>query len=90
MASNGKRLTGLKAKVDRTTDYNLDDALKLVRETVSAKFDETVEVAINLGVNARKSDPARCGSGDCVVAKSCSHVSCSVPQTVLSASIVLC
>lgn len=56
MASKGKRFNGVIAKVDRHSFYELDAALTLVKETASAKFDESVDVAINLGVNAKKSD----------------------------------
>ncbi|MBI5752104.1 MAG: 50S ribosomal protein L1 [Hydrogenophilales bacterium] len=57
-----KRLKALLAKVDRARVYPLDDALKLVKETSSAKFNESVDVAINLGVDARKSDQLVRGS----------------------------
>ena len=56
MASKGKRFNDVVAKVDRDSFYELDAALTLVKETASAKFDESVDVAINLGVNAKKSD----------------------------------
>ncbi len=54
--AKGKRLQQATAKVDRAAFYELDAALGLVKDTASAKFDESVDVAINLGVNARKSD----------------------------------
>lgn len=57
-----KRLKALLAKVDRSRTYPVDDALKLVKETSSAKFNESVDVAINLGVDARKSDQLVRGS----------------------------
>jgi len=57
-----KRLKALLVKVDRNKNYALDDALKLVKETASAKFNESVDVAINLGVDARKSDQLVRGS----------------------------
>ncbi len=57
-----KRLKALLAKVDRNKNYALDEALKLVKETASAKFNESVDVAINLGVDARKSDQLVRGS----------------------------
>ncbi len=57
-----KRLKALLGKVDRNKNYALDDALKLVKETASAKFNESVDVAINLGVDARKSDQLVRGS----------------------------
>ena len=56
MGRSSKRLQALSAKVERQTYYGVDDALRLVKETASAKFDESVDVAVNLGVNARKSD----------------------------------
>ena len=56
MARLGKRMRGLLEKVDRQRFYPLPEALRLAKETASAKFDETVEVAVNLGVDAKKSD----------------------------------
>jgi large subunit ribosomal protein L1 len=43
-------------KVDRTKAYSIDEALGLIKEVASAKFDESVDVSVNLGVDARKSD----------------------------------
>ena len=56
MSNRGKRYQGMAGKRERQTFYSLDDALQMVKDTASAKFDETVDVAINLGVNAKKSD----------------------------------
>ena len=56
MAVQTKRSKALAEKVDRDHLYVLEDALKLVKETASAKFDESVDIAVNLGINARKSD----------------------------------
>ena len=56
MAGMGKRYQSLAVKRDDRTFYKLDEALELIKQTGSAKFDETVDVAINLGVNAKKSD----------------------------------
>jgi len=56
MASTGKRYQSLAVKRDDQVFYKLDEALELVKQAGSAKFDETVDVAINLGVNAKKSD----------------------------------
>lgn len=56
MAGNGKRFRAANELADRDTFYTIDDALSLVKKTASAKFDESVDVAVNLGVNARKSD----------------------------------
>lgn len=49
-------MQALAEKVDREKTYPLEDAFQLVKDTSSAKFDESVEVAVNLGVNPRKSD----------------------------------
>lgn len=56
MASAGKRYQSLVAKRDNREFYNVDDALGLIKQTGSAKFDETVDAAINLGVDGKKSD----------------------------------
>ena len=57
-----KRLKGLRTKVDRSKLYPIDDALKLVKETAVAKFDESVDIAVNLGIDAKKSDQTVRGS----------------------------
>src|SRR4030066_1144879 len=57
-----KRYKAIAAKVDRNKFYPLNDALKLVKETAVAKFDESIDVAINLGVDAKKSDQLVRGS----------------------------
>ena len=51
-----KRMKAIYEKVDRTKSYSIDEALSLVKEVASAKFDESVDVSVNLGVDARKSD----------------------------------
>ena len=56
MSDNGKRIRAANEKVEREKLYPLNEALSLVKELTSVKFDETVDAAINLGVNARKSD----------------------------------
>lgn len=56
-----KRMKAAKAKVERRF-YELDEALALVRECASAKFDETVDLAVRLGVNPRHSDQMVRGS----------------------------
>lgn len=53
---NGKTYRAALAKVDRTQRYLLEDSLKLVKETARAKFDETVEMAVRLGVDPRQAD----------------------------------
>jgi large subunit ribosomal protein L1 len=57
-----KRVTAVRGKVDRSKAYSIDDALKLVKDTATAKFDESVDVAVNLGVDAKKSDQTVRGS----------------------------
>lgn len=52
----GKKHTEAKGKVDRESTYALDDALTLLKETAHAKFDETVDMSIRLGVDPRKAD----------------------------------
>ena len=56
--STSKRLKALIEKVDRDKIYPVLDGLNLVKETAKAKFDESVDAAINLGIDAKKSDQA--------------------------------
>ncbi len=56
MAHISKRYKALVAKVDRNKLYAMNEALSLVKETAKAKFDESIDIAINLGIDARKSD----------------------------------
>jgi large subunit ribosomal protein L1 len=56
MAKIAKRVTKIRDGVDREKLYVLEDALKLVKERATAKFDETIEVAMNLGVDPRHAD----------------------------------
>ena len=51
-----KRITKAREGVERTKLYPVDQAIKLVRERASAKFDETVEIALNLGVDPKHAD----------------------------------
>jgi large subunit ribosomal protein L1 len=55
MAHN-KRLKAAEAAVDRTKNYGIDDAVKLVKGNARAKFDETVEISMNLGIDPRHAD----------------------------------
>ena len=52
----GKRYKALAAKIDAKKVYSVDEAAALVKTIASAKFDETVEVHVRLGIDARKSD----------------------------------
>jgi large subunit ribosomal protein L1 len=54
--AGGKRLAGLRTTVDRNKSYGIDEAVKLVKSNAKAKFDETVELAMNLGVDPRHAD----------------------------------
>jgi large subunit ribosomal protein L1 len=59
---HSKRLTAVRGKVQHAKAYSVDDALKLVKDTATAKFDESVDVAVNLGIDAKKSDQTVRGS----------------------------
>ena len=52
----GKRTKAANESVDKNKLYSLDEAVKLVKANATAKFDETVEIAINLGVDPRHAD----------------------------------
>jgi large subunit ribosomal protein L1 len=56
MAHIGKRIAKAREGVERTKLYPLNDAIKLVRERAKAKFDESVEIAMNLGVDPKHAD----------------------------------
>ena len=56
MSKIGKRLKSAREGVDREKAYAIDEAIKVVKERAKAKFDETVEVAMNLGVDPRHAD----------------------------------
>jgi len=62
MAHISKRTKDLRAKIDRSKAYPITEAIKLVKEGASAKFNESVDVAINLGIDAKKSDQTVRGS----------------------------
>jgi large subunit ribosomal protein L1 len=56
MAHEGKRIRAARDGIDRTKLYSLDEAVKIIKERAKAKFDETVELAMNLGVDPRHAD----------------------------------
>jgi large subunit ribosomal protein L1 len=62
MAKQSKRVRAVRATVDRNKAYALTDALVLVKQNATAKFDESIDVAVNLGVDAKKSDQVVRGS----------------------------
>ncbi|NKB44246.1 MAG: 50S ribosomal protein L1 [Alphaproteobacteria bacterium] len=56
MAKKGKRMTAGYEGIDRNASYSVDDAVKMIKARAVAKFDETIEVSLNLGVDPRHSD----------------------------------
>jgi len=56
MARSSRRYKEITQKIDRNRLYSLTDALALVKETSTARFDESIDIAINLGIDVRKSD----------------------------------
>ena len=56
MAHKSKHMKAVYANIDRLAAYPLDQAVKLVKEHASRKFDETIEIAMNLGIDPRHSD----------------------------------
>jgi large subunit ribosomal protein L1 len=62
MANLSKRVKALRATVDRNKLYVVQDALGLVKQNATAKFDESIDIAVNLGVDPKKSDQVVRGS----------------------------
>ena len=62
MAKLAKRVKAIKAKVDRTKAYPFDNAVALIKECATAKFNESIDVSVQLGVDAKKSDQVVRGS----------------------------
>ena len=62
MSKLSKRLQALEKAVDRNKAYAINDAIELAKKTATAKFDESIDVAINLGIDAKKSDQSVRGS----------------------------
>jgi len=56
MANKGKRLRAAVEGLDRLKEYPLEEAIKLIKERAKSKFDETIEIAMNLGVDPRHAD----------------------------------
>lgn len=56
MTQHSKRVKALREGLDRNKIYALEEALDLVKKAATAKFDESIDVAVNLGVDAKKSD----------------------------------
>ena len=56
MAKLSKRMLNIRNKVDNTKQYEITEAVELLKELASAKFKESIDVSVNLGIDARKSD----------------------------------
>jgi len=62
MAAQSKRQKAVQGKIDRARNYLVGEALALAKEFATAKFDESIDVAVSLGIDARKSDQLVRGS----------------------------
>ena len=62
MANLSKRYKAMTARIDRARLYPITDAIKIVKDNATAKFNESIDVAINLGIDAKKSDQTVRGS----------------------------
>ncbi len=56
MSQAGKRIRSAREEIDRHAQYSLEDAVKLVKKNATSKFDETIEIAMNLGVDPKHAD----------------------------------
>lgn len=56
MAKSGKRIIAAKSAIEPNRSYSVKDAVKLIKANATAKFDETIEIAMNLGVDPRHAD----------------------------------
>ncbi|MGG5887351.1 50S ribosomal protein L1 [Falsiroseomonas sp. HC035] len=56
MAKQGKRLKAIVSNLDQNKNYALDEAIKLAKSNAKAKFDETIEISMNLGIDPRHAD----------------------------------
>jgi large subunit ribosomal protein L1 len=64
MAKKGKRLRAARERIDAEKAYGLEEAIALIKDCATAKFDETIEVALNLGVDPRHADQMVRGTVD--------------------------
>lgn len=62
MAKLSKRMKAIREKVDADKQYSIDEALGLIKELSAVKFNESVDVSVNLGIDPRKSDQVVRGS----------------------------
>ena len=56
MRTHGKKFNAASAKIDRSKEYNLSEAIVLVKESKFTKFDETVDIMLRMGIDPKKSD----------------------------------
>jgi len=56
MAKLSKRMTAIRAEVDGLKEYEINEAVALLQKFATAKFSESIDVAVNLGVDPRRSD----------------------------------
>jgi large subunit ribosomal protein L1 len=56
----GKKLAKAKEDIERMKEYSIEEAITFIKQKKYAKFDETVDLAVNLGVDPRKSDQMVC------------------------------
>lgn len=93
MAQN-KRLAAARAKVVAGKAYGLDEAVSLVKDNATAKFDETVEIALNLGIDPRHADRWFVVLCPCLTARArpcalaCSHVAPRLKKPSAGADVV--
>ena len=66
MAKASKRVRAFQEKLDSTKVYPIDDALALLKEFATAKFNESIDVAVQLGVDPKKADQAKAAGADIV------------------------
>jgi large subunit ribosomal protein L1 len=62
VAKSGKRVKAIRGKVDPEKQYGIEEAFSMLKEMSSVKFEESVDVAVNLGIDPRKSDQVVRGS----------------------------
>jgi large subunit ribosomal protein L1 len=58
----GRKITAEKEKIERSKEYSLEEAIRIVKESSYTKFDETIDLALNLGIDPKKSDQMVRGS----------------------------
>ena len=56
MAKSGKRMRSSLESIDRDSLYSIEDAVKIIKDNAKVNFDETVEIAMNLGIDPRHAD----------------------------------